>query len=422
MISRPLARLVGALGLVAAVGLASCTEDIDGSASCPLLCPPQSITTRDTVIEGVAYDTSVAGYPGIGLEPTLLLARRGDSLDTRVFLRFDSLPSTFRAAGNDSAITRVDTATLLLRLAFPVLPTAGQVVVEAYDVDTALANDTLPSSLLPLFRPDRLLATELVSPASVADSTVRIVLDPRVVLRKVTDKARLRVGLRVRNGTNGQVQFIASDGGTAPRINLRVTRDTSVTPLPVALLSKTPEGSSLPPSQLADYVFAAVQPAPAPATVLAMGGMRGQRGYLRFSIPRRIADSSTVVRATLELTQFPYRGPDAGDTTTLVAHTTLGTGVVTDIRRVISLLGATGPDTLRLVPRDSGRRALELAGLVAQWRAFSVDSSGRAVVLRMPTEQQRPAELRFFSRRAASADLRPRLRLVYVPRTTFGLP
>lgn len=421
MINRPLARLLGAVGLVAAASLAACTEEIDGSAGCPLLCPPQSITLRDTVVAGIAVDTSLPGFPGIGLESRLLLARRGDSLDTRVFTRFDSLPTTFRVGSTDSAITRVDTATLVLRLAYPLLPTSGQVVVEAYDVDTALVNDTLPASLLPLFRPDRLLGTEFLSPASATDSSVRLLLDPAKVLQKVTTGAPLRIGLRVRAGTNGQVAFLSAQGGVPPRVLLRVTRDTTVQPLVVTLRSDTPAGSAIPAGQLADYAYTAVGPAPAPPGVVSVGGLSGHRAYIRFDIPRRIADSASVVRATLEFVQTPYRGPDAGDTTALVAHLTLGASAVTDLRRVMTLIGATSPDTLRLVAGDSGRRELELAGLVRQWRAFGVDDASRSIVLRLPTEQERPAQVRFWSR-TAPTQLRPRLRLIYVPRTTFGLP
>lgn len=418
---RPLARLAGAVGLVAAASLAACTEDTDGSAGCPLLCPPQTIAQRDTVLEGVAGDTSLPGFPGLGLESQLLLARRGDSLDTRVVARFDSLPSTFRVGSADSAITRVDTAQLVLRLAYPVLPTTGQVVVEAYDVDSALVADTVPATLLPLFRPDRLLGTEFVSPVSVPDSIVRIALDPAAVMKKITDKAPLRIGLRVRDGTNGQVRFLSQQGGGSPSLRLRVTRDTAVQPLTVALRSNTPAASAVPSGQLADYAFIARGPAPAPAGTISVGGLTGDRAYLRFDVPRRIADSTNVVRATLELVQLPYRGPDARDTTSLVAYMTLGASTITDIRRVITLIGASSPDTLRLVTGDSGRRQLELAGLVRQWRRAGVDPSSRSIVLRVPTEQERPSQLRFWSR-SAPTQLRPRLRLTYVPRTTYGLP
>jgi hypothetical protein len=375
---------------------------------------------RDTVVEGVDFDSTLANFPGLGLEGSLLLASL-DSLDTRVIVRFDSLPTNFRVAGLDSAITRIDTATLSLRLAFPLLTTTVPIIVEAYDVDTT-ANDTLPESLLPLFRPDRLLATELVSPASVTDSTVRIFLNTARVLAHVRDTSRLRVGLRVRAGTQGRVSFVSAEGGTAPQLALRVSADTSVRPLAVSPMSETPTGGSFSAARLVDYVAIAKQPAAAPVTSVAVGGLRGQRGYLHFSLPSRIVDSSTVVRATLLLTQLPYRGPGGLDTLALDVHPTLASAAVTDVRRIVTLIGAPSLDTLRLVPRDSGLVELEVADLVRQWRAAGVDSTLRSMVLRVPVEQTTSAELRFASRRSANAVQRPRLRLIYVPRTTSGLP
>jgi hypothetical protein len=103
------------------------------------------------------------------------------------------------------------------------------------------------------------------------------------------------------------------------------------------------------------------------------------------------------------------------------AYSVLGTEVITDLRRVFDLLGGVGPDSLALVASDSGSRTMEIAGLVRQWRAAGVQGPLRSLVLRAPSEQERSAELRFFSREAPEA-LRPRLRLVYVPRTTFGQP
>ena len=80
MPSRSIARLAGALGLVAAATAVACADDIDSSGACPLLCAPQSITMRDTLVEGVDFDSTLADVPGLGLEGSLLLANF-DSLD-----------------------------------------------------------------------------------------------------------------------------------------------------------------------------------------------------------------------------------------------------------------------------------------------------------------------------------------------------
>src|SRR5512145_3199207 len=75
--------------VVAAIVLGACGEDIQGGAACPVLCPEQNVTVFDTVLEPVVLDTSVGPFPTIGTEEVLLLARLGDTLDTRPVVRFD---------------------------------------------------------------------------------------------------------------------------------------------------------------------------------------------------------------------------------------------------------------------------------------------------------------------------------------------
>lgn len=415
-----LSRALGALLLFAVATVAACTEDIDSSEACPLLCPPQSIQLRDTLVEGVVFDTTLSDFPGLGAENALYLGQSGDSLDTRVVIRFDQLPKRFIAGGIDSAITRVDTATLALRLAFPLLDSPTPLEIEAYDVDTT-ATDTLPQTLLPLFRPDRLIGSAFLTPASAPDSTFRIFLDTGFVRRVIADSARLRVGLRLRDGTSGQVYFLSTESGAEPVLSLRVTLDTAVSPLTVAPLSTTPTEGQFPASQLRDYTVIARQAPPPPPSALAMGGLGGSRSMLRFDLPAHIVDSSIVVRATLDLTQFPSRGFGSGDTLSIFAHITLGTDAVTDVRRMMTLLSAPAGDTLKVVPSDSGQHSMEVAGLVTAWRNAGSARQVRAIILRAPSEGILPGQARFFSREAPAA-LRPRLRLIYVPRTTIGKP
>jgi hypothetical protein len=80
--------------LVAAVTVVACTEDYEGGAACPALCPEQNVVVIDTTFDPVVLDTTVFPFPTTGTETELLLARRGDTVDTRPVIRFDSLRST----------------------------------------------------------------------------------------------------------------------------------------------------------------------------------------------------------------------------------------------------------------------------------------------------------------------------------------
>src|SRR5687767_8527113 len=89
--------------------LVACGEDLNGTAGCPSLCPEQNSVSVDTVLETfAAVDTTVIGFPVVGTEPFLLVASRGDTLDARVVIRFDSLAQNFTRGATDSAIYSVD--------------------------------------------------------------------------------------------------------------------------------------------------------------------------------------------------------------------------------------------------------------------------------------------------------------------------
>src|SRR5258708_7589891 len=79
--------------LLTTAAVASCSEDIQGGSSCPLLCPQDAPPKEDTIIDAVTFDTSVASFPPLGFEPTLLLARLGDTVDARIVTRYDTLPA-----------------------------------------------------------------------------------------------------------------------------------------------------------------------------------------------------------------------------------------------------------------------------------------------------------------------------------------
>src|SRR5574338_368335 len=86
------------LGLALGAGVVACGEDLESGAACPVLCPGQNLTVFDTTFDAVSFDTTVSGIPGFGTEASMYLAARGDTLDVRGVVRFDSLPSTFQKA------------------------------------------------------------------------------------------------------------------------------------------------------------------------------------------------------------------------------------------------------------------------------------------------------------------------------------
>jgi hypothetical protein len=344
-------------------------------------------------------------------------------------IRFDSLPGKFFPTGGaDSlAITKVDSSVLILHLDTLGVRTTGPVTLQAYDVDTADAVDTVAAALAPLFRPDRLIGTRVFQRDSLKGDTLRIRLSNDVVAAKAGGSRRLRVGLRLTGAAApARVRIFSTQGGASTfgaSLSFDPSTDTTYTPLVLAPISGTPAGNADLASGLRDFSFVARGNAAPSARDLVVGGVAGRRTFLRFALPARIADSTTVVRAVLRLVQQPSRGADPSDTVALVPDVVVASDAVTDIRRAVALTSSGrlfGVDSVRIVPTDSGAREVSLVGVVRSWRALPAGTQ-RAVVLRAALEGAQASDLRFYSLEAA-AGLRPRLQISYIPRSNFGIP
>lgn len=413
-----------ALSLFAASAVAAaCTENLEGGAACPSLCPEQSEQFRDTSFEAVVLDSSISGFPVLGISSTLLLANRPDTLVTRTIMRFDVLTTAYAPNGTGAvdSISTVDSVFLKVPLDTTGRLGTGPVTIEAFDVDTAV-NDSVPAVLRSLFRRDRLIGSLTLTPSQTGD-TIRVPLSKTVVAEKIARKARLRVGLRM-VGNAGQLRLRAfTFGVSATTLEYDPATDTLYRPTVVTAQTVLPGGSEDATIAYTTYGLVDVgSPPPGPTTLL-VGGLPSYRSYLRFNVPARIIDSSTIVRAELVLTQQPSRFASANDTVVVYPLVPSAIAEVTDLRRAIDL-AADGKlirmDTTLLVPRDSGQRVINVLALTRSWKT-QPRSVPRALALRIGFEGSQPSELRFFSSEAA-ASLRPRLRVTFLPKSEFVLP
>jgi len=303
------------------------------------------------------------------------------------------------------------------------------------DTTTADGADSSAASMLPLFRTDRFLGSLTFKPADVLegatpDSTAEVPIDNGYLLAKIKSKGRLRVGLLVRGegGASAELTIQGLGAFRSPDIAFKVPVENASVDRTAPPYSATP-GERFIAAALTDFVIVAHQrPAETPGEVVAIAGVPGKRTYLRFELPSKIVDSTSVVRATLLLTQYPNRLAVRGaDSVSVYPSPVSATERVTDIGKAASLLYRLRPefrlDSLRLAPDDSGAVEIELAGTVQVWRVTQSGNTSRALVLRVPpvSEGVDANELYFFSSEAAE-DLRPRLRIVYAPRVGFGLP
>lgn len=423
---RRLVRLAGAALLLGAAGAAgACTEQYDGGEACPVLCPATNTAFRDTVLDAVSFDTAIAGFPALGLSSNLLLANRPDTLVTRAVIRLDVLPTAFRPNnGTDTAsITAIDSVYLRLQLDTTGRRGTTPVTLQVFDVDTA-ASDSVQSVIRSLFRPDRLLGSLTITPSATGDS-LRVPLSRAAVLAKIRSQSRLRLGLRLTGGS-AQLRLIAFQfftGAGAPSVLFDPSSDTLYAPI---IVNTGTSITGAPADVALSYqVYSIVdRGSSAPdATTLVVGGFPAYRTYLRVTIPPRIIDSATIVRAEVLLTQRPSAFGNVGDSVSIVPLVPASSASITDFRRILDLSVEgifAALDTTRFLPRDSGVRAVNVLPLVRSWPSYPANVP-RALAFRINGEGSQPAELRFFSSEAAP-NLRPRIRITYLPRIENAIP
>lgn len=403
-----------------AIAVSACAEKLESVAGCPDLCSGQGGAIQTLTIEPVILDTTISVSGEFGTDAYLLVGSRGDTLDTRPVIRFDSVPSRFaRAAGDSASITTVDSAFLTVRVdrRGSILP--GIVIVDAYDVDAVDANLT---DVRGLFTPDRLIGTLTVPKDSLKD-TVRIRLSNATVLARAQSRGRLRIGLRARTAST-QFGIAATESSQNTHVTFRVTTDTAVRPIFLTPKSSTPADNAARATASADYTIA-VKTAPlGPASGINIGGYPARLSYLRFTIPKLIVDSSIVVRARLILTQIPNTDLGPADTVVIIPLVGAAAATVTDISRAATVTlerGSALIDSLIVPVNQGGQRKFEIAVALQAWRLQSALGAPQVLVLRSGAEGVAIAEGRFYSMEAAP-NLRPKLEISYTPRTSFGLP
>ncbi len=424
---RPWSRLRAPLLLVGCILTASvvaaCTENLEGGAACPTLCPTRSESFRDTTFEAVTLDTSLSGYPVLGLAPELLLANRPDTVVTRIVMRFDALTQEYAVNGGSTTepISTTDSTYLRLQIDSTGFKGTDSVTIDVFQVDTTV-NDSVTSVVKSLFKPSRRMGRIKVVPSTLRDS-LRIPLDKRVVDSLILGGYRMRLGLQITGG-KGQLRFLAfSSGAPSPSVTYDANTDTTYTPIIVQANTTIPQGTTEQILGYTVYNIIDVGSPPPPTNTLTVGGFPAYRTYLRFAVPSHISDSSTIVRAELLLTQRRSFFGSYADTVAILPIIPTGTALVTDLRRLIDL-SADGAfaavDSTRLVPSDSGVRKINVLTLTRSWPALP-KGVARSLAFRISGEGSQPAELRFFSSEAP-AGLRPRLRITYLPKSEFALP
>lgn len=416
---RPLAFVAAGLMMITA-----CREDLEGGAACPVLCPEQGLEVRDTVLYPVVLDSTLAGYPLIGSEPALIVARRGDTLVTAGVARFDTLLNRItRGDTSQRDIIGIDTANLVISISeAPVAE--DSVTIEIYDVDTTVVGiDT--AAVRQLFRPDRLISSMTFDEDSLVG--VRRIPVPVAFLEpKVLNSERVRFGIAVRSDSSVQIQLLTAESAGAPILSYLARAQADTQTLSIVASSNQPPTPGAAPTSFADYQVI-LEGAIPPTNLLAIGGVPGHRVYLRFDMPQDLLEENTIVRALFQVTQTPFASVDGADTLQILPRLVRATSVLDpEPGKAALVLGdiASFPmPALRVVPTDTGVKTLQIATALAVWRLDPDTTFTRAIVLQALDEGLAPHAALFFSADSIVPQaLWPRLQITYVPRAGFGLP
>jgi hypothetical protein len=414
-------RLTIAGSLLLAAMTAACTETLDNDAGCPLLCPDQGGEIQTVTLDAITLDSTVSALEGQGTEASLLIATRGDSIDSRAIIRFDSIPALYHKPGPDTTsieITQVDSAILRMRVDTIGGKIPATVTLDFYDVNSN-APDTATAVIAALFTPDRLITSATFEKAALKDTINVPIPGSQILARK---GGPMRIGVRARGPESVQLRLWSQEGAGAPTLlTYRVDPDTTVTKVILVPYSKTPQNQPILANSLADYSLIVKGTSTGPATQLNIGGLPARRVYMRFNSPSFIIDSVDVVRATLLLTQQPNPSIDPEDTVRIAPQISLAAATVTDIAKAAQIVAVARTDTLKVTPSGSGLRTMEIANVISLWRSQNPAETPRALILVSTLEGTSPLEARFFPIEAAP-DLRPRLRISYSARKSTGLP
>ncbi len=393
--------------LLAALALAGCQEKLTAPADCPALCPggqPQVFDEVFTAIPGA--DSSFSGYVQPHQSRSLLVSNGLEGFEERTLVRFLTRADSVSVRDTLRGYT-IDSVALSFTVAARDTNVNG-LELWVYRVAPGFDSTTTFAGVAPAFVAESLIAAVPVPDSLKNTGVVRTVFQGADLSRvgiSPADSGRLAVGVRLSAPVFTGIRLGALAAGTGAVFTTYATLDvpdTGTAKLRTLALST------------AFNTYVSEVPQVSDTTLLAVGGAPSSRSLLRFSLPSRILDSATIVRATLELTPTAPISGLPTDVVLLEARSVLAD--VGGKSPVNTLQGRVPVDTLEL---GSSTVSIEAVRLVELWLGANRPS---ALVLALNPEGASFTKPVFYSTRAADPALRPRLRLSYLLSFPFETP
>jgi hypothetical protein len=304
-----------------------------------------------------------------------------------------------------------------------------------YDVDTTAADQNF-DAVRALFRPDRLITSHMIQPGQRTD-TIDIAIPNEELLERIqSSQRRLRVGLRLRSDSTARLVIITANQLLFPRLRYDpAAGDPNQNVFERPPRSYTPVEDPALAVDFTDYSLPFAGPFPLTRStsgtdtvdvfrdsVIAVGGIAGRRAYFRFDIPDSVL-SSSIVRATLILHAKPGRDYGIRDTIPIIPQAVFASAAVPVSRAALlnDSLRVFNMPSVRLEPRTGGQMRFDLVAYARTWTLESGEQIPPAITLRIGQESRVVNEILFYSS-LGPEELRPQLRLTFVPRLQIGPP
>ncbi|HEX9166026.1 MAG TPA: hypothetical protein VF862_08955 [Gemmatimonadales bacterium] len=387
-------RVLVVLALVLAA--AACEEELTVPGGCPEFCPGGQPLLQDTTIYAApAGDSTFFGYFGWQDVSSLLVANDFGAGEARAWYRFPprsdsvTVSDTVRAYTVDSVVIRMG---IVARDS-----TVKGLTFSVYQLPLTVDTTTDVPALDAMMTPDALVGN-IVVPDSVYRGSVQLVLKDSSLARLVippADSGRLVLGFRIGDAKATGARLGSIQGTTGPaEYTTYVTADVADTTRRKQQLALVADANG--------FAVGGVPPADDP-DLLYIGRVPAARSLLRFEVPKRILDSTSVVRATLELTPMrPWTGL-LGDITQLevrpIAVDVGGKSTPVFALRAVKALPLSGSEVI----------GIDVIGLIINWRGLT--PLPQALFLSLGPEGGSFQQPVFGSSRQGDA---PRLRITYM--------
>jgi hypothetical protein len=393
--------------LLAALVLAGCQEKLTAPADCPTLCPGGQPQIFDEVFTAVAgADSSYSGYVQPYQARSLLVSNGLEGFEERALIRFLPRPDSVSLRDTLRGYT-IDSVALSFTVAARDTNVNG-LELWVYRLAPGFDSTTTFAAVAPAFVPESLIAAIPIAD-SVNAGVVRTVFQGADLSRvqiAPADSGRLGLGVRLSAPTLTGVRLNAAAAGGGALFTTYATLDVPDTST-IARLRSIELRSAF-------NTYVSEVPQVNDTTLLVVGGAPSSRALLRFSLPPRILDSATLVRATLELTATAPISGLPTDTVLLEARS-----VLADVGGKSPVNASTGRVPADILEPGSTAVSIEAVRLVELWLGSSRPS---ALVLALSSEGASFTKPVFYSTRAADPAVRPRLRLSYLQSFPFETP